>query len=499
MKPRVVIGGILHETNTFARGKTEYKDFMEGRALGACRGNAILKKFRHANIGIGGFIREAERRNITLIPLQWNFAQPSGIVRHTAYTRLRDQFLAGLKAVLPVDGVFLELHGAMVTTRCEDAEGDLLKRVRKLVGMRTIIIAVLDLHANITPLMVKKADILIGYDTYPHLDIGERGEEAGRLMELAIRGKIKPVSFFRQLPLLTTAPRQCTLLPPMCDVFRLVHAMEKQPDVLSITFSGGFPFADIKDAGASIVVTTDNNRKLAEKLADDLAVQVWRRRKEFMAKLTPVKKAIAYALKTGKEPVVLADGSDNPGGGAPCDGTVMLKALVEANVPSAVVAVIADPEAVAAARKAGIGKRITLRVGGKTDRRYGPTLTLTGLVKVVGKKSFFNKGPMMTGMRVDMGWAAVFVVNNVEIILTENRFQPFDAEAIRCFGIEPRQRLIVGLKSAVHYRSSYQDMASKIFEVDTPGMHTPDLSRYRYRHIRRPIYPLDDMKSSVPD
>ena len=493
-KARVVIGGILHETNTFAHAKTGYRDFMKGRALGMAEGVEMLKEFRNANIGVGGFIREAERSGLEPIPLIWAFAQPGGTVRHQAYARLRDRFLTGLKEALPVDGVFLELHGAMVTDRCQDVEGDFLRHIRKMVGKHIPIIAVLDLHANITPLMAKEADILIGYDTYPHVDIGARGEEAGRLMALMIRKKIRPVSAFRQLHLLIAPPRQCTLIPPMRDIFRMVHEMEKRPKVLSITFSGGFPFADIGDAGASIVVTTDNDVQLAETIAHELAVEIWKRRKEFNVVLTPVKDAIACALKTRKGPVVLADGSDNPGGGAPCDGTVMLKALVGANVPSAVVAIIADPEAVAAAGRAGAGKIATIRVGGKTDRLHGKPLTLTGLVRWVGDKSYFNKGPMMTGMRVDMGRAAVFVVNNVEIILCENRFQPFDAEAIRCFGIEPRKRLIVGLKSAVHYRSCYQAMAKKIFELDTPGIHTPDLTQYRYRNLRRPIYPLDAMR-----
>ena len=492
VKIRVATGGILHETNTFAKTRAGYEDFMSRRALGMAEGAAMLKQFRGVRIPVGGFIKEAERSGMELVPIIWTFAQPSGKVRHSAYTRLRDRFLAGLKKAMPVDGVLLDLHGAMVTDRCDDVEGDFLRRIRQIVGPETPIMATLDLHANITSLMAKEADALIGYDTYPHVDCRERGVEAARLMASAIREKIRPVIAFRKIPLLIPPPRQCTLLPPMADIFKIVHKMEKEPGVLAITLSGGFPFADIRDAGVSVVVMTDGSKKLAEMLADKLAKEVWNRRKKFRVRLTPVRDAIAYALRTGKGPIVLADGSDNPGGGAPCDGTVMLKALVEANVPSAVVAVIADPEAVAAAGKVGAGKYATLKIGGKTDRLHGAPLTLTGLVKWVGKKSYVNKGPMMKGLRVDMGSTALFIVNNVEIILTEKRFQPWDAEAIRCMGIEPRKRLLVGLKSAVHYRSSYQDMAAKIFEVDTPGIHTPDLSRYRFRKIRRPIYPLDE-------
>ena len=490
-KARVEIGGILHETNTFARTKTQYNDFLQGRAIGIGEGAAMLKQLRNVRVPVGGFIEEAKRSGLDLVPLIWTFAQPGGKVRHSVYTRLRNRFLARLKEALPVDGVLLDLHGAMVTDRCEDVEGDLLRSIRRVVGYEIPVMTTLDLHANITSLMAKEADALIGYDTYPHVDLWERGVEVARLMASAIRKKIRPVITFRKIPLLIAPPRQCTLIPPMANIFKIVHKMEKEPGVLAITFSGGFPFADIRDAGASVVVMTDGNIPLAEKLADKLAKEVWKQRKKFRVQLTPVRKAIAFALRTGKGPVVLADGSDNPGGGAPCDGTVMLKALVEANVPSAVVAVIADPEAVAAACKVGAGKYITLKVGGKTDRLHGTTLTLTGLVRRVGKKTYVNKGPMMKGMRVDMGMVVLFIVNNVEIILTEKRFQPWDAEAIRCMGIEPRKRLLVGLKSAVHYRSSYQDMAAKIFEVDTPGIHSPNLSCYRFRKVRRPIFPLD--------
>jgi microcystin degradation protein MlrC len=492
-KPRVAVGGILHETNTFARKKTQYADFMRGRAIGVGEGALLLTRLRGVRVPVGGFIHEAARSGLELIPLLWTFAQPGGKVRHAAYTRLKDKFITGLKKALPVDGVLIDLHGAMVTDRCEDVEGDFLECIRRIVGPEVPVITTLDFHANVTSRMAKEADALIGYDTYPHVDYWERGVEAARLMAGAIRKKIRPVIAFRKIPLLVAPPRQCTLIPPMADIFNIVHEMEKKLGVLAITLSGGFPFADIREAGAAVTVMTDGNPGLAGKLADKLAVEIWRRREKFRVKLTPVKEAIALALRTGKGPVVLADGSDNPGGGAPCDGTVMLKALVEANVPSAVVAVIADPGAVAAAARAGAGNHATIKVGGKTDRLHGPPLKLTGLVKWVGRKTYVNKGPMMTGLMVDMGRAALFVVNNVEIIITENRFQPWDAEAIRCMGIEPRSRLLIGLKSAVHYRSSYQKMASQIFEVDTPGIHSPDLGNYRFRRVRRPVFPLDKM------
>jgi microcystin degradation protein MlrC len=442
---------------------------------------------------VGGYLAEAERLKIELAPLIWTFAQPSATVRHAVYEDLKERLLERLREALPVQGVLLDLHGAMVTDRFEDVEGDLLRRVRQMVGPRVPVMATLDFHANITPRMANQADALIGYDTYPHVDNFERGQEAAQWMAAAVAGQVNPVVAFRAIDMLIGLPKQCTLSGPMADAFELVHQLEAQPGILAITLAGGFPFADIYDAGASVTVMTNRDLDLARRTADEIARYLWERREAFRVELTPLKEAIAYALKMGRGPVLLADVSDNPGGGSPCDGTLMLQELVGANVPSAVLAVMVDPEAVRAAQEAGIGRTATLVVGGKTDRRHGKPLTLTGKVAWVGQKEYVNRGPMMTGTTVKMGLTAVFVVNNVEIILTENHFQPFDPEALRCLQIEPKDRLLIGLKSAVHFRAGYQDLAERIFEVDTPGITTPDLRKYSYNRLRRPIYPLDEM------
>ncbi len=491
---RFAIAGISHETNTFADGMTDYSAFeRQGGLPGLLRGREIIETLRGKNICTGGYIAASEKLGIELAPLMWTFAQPSGTVRHEAYARLRAELLGMLRQAMPVDGVLLDLHGAMVTDQCEDVEGDLIREVRALAGPAVPVIATLDLHANITALMARAATALIGFDTYPHVDYLERGAEAANLAAAILNKAASPSVAYRQVDMLIAPPKQCTLQGPMADAFRLVHELERRPGIISITLAGGFPFADIRDAGVAVVVTANADQALAERTADELANYLWSHRGDFRVSLTPVREAIEHALRTKRGPVVLADGSDNPGGGAPCDGTVMLDELVRANVPSAVVAIIADPEAVAQAHKAGAGRRATLTVGGKTDKRHGPPLTLTGDVRWAGEKTYVNKGAMMTGMRVSMGRAAVFAVNNVEIILTENRFQPLDCEALRCLGIEPRERLLIGLKSAVHFRADYQPIAAKIFDLDTPGIHSPNLINYRYRKLRRPICPLDDI------
>jgi microcystin degradation protein MlrC len=292
-------------------------------------------------------------------------------------------------------------------------------------------------------------------------------------------------------------PRQCTLIAPMTEIIELAHEAEERPDVLNVTVSGGFPFADITDCGASVAVTTDGDEELAEEVAREIAQAMWDRRDDFKLQLTPVEDAIEHALETGEGPVVLADGSDNPCGGAPCDGTVMLREIIEADVPRSTVAIIVDPEAVADAVDAGVGSEVTLEVGGKTDDRHGPPLELTGYVRLISDGRYANRGPMYTGVESDMGRTVVFVVGEVEVVLTEQRIQPYDCQALRSVGIEPRERLLIGLKSAVHFRADYGPIAAAIFDLDTPGVHNPDVTLLDFEHVRRPIWPLDDFEAPL--
>lgn len=503
---RIATGGIAHETNTFATRPTTIEEFRSRGGFPALTvGPPLLDALRGSNSCTGGFIEAAEELDAELVPLIWTFAQPSGIVQQAAYDELVGLLVEQLEDALPVDGVLFDLHGAMVTEGLEDAEGDILARVRDVVGPDTPIVATLDLHANITPRMAEVADALIGYDTYPHVDCAERGAEAVRILAETMRGGLRPVRGFAQVDMLIGPPKQCTLIAPMKDVFALVHEVERREGIIAVTLSGGFAFADIRDAGASVVVHADGDGELAQETAEEIAAHIWERREEFRVEVTLVEEAVREALGEGEGTVVLADGSDNPGGGAPCDGTVMLGALVQAlgqygggddqppaAEPVATVAIIADPEAVARAVEAGVGRTVTLTVGGKTDRHHGEPLTLSGQVRLISDGNYRNRGPMMTGLPVAMGRTVVFVVGGVEVLLTERRVQPFDRQAVRSVGIEPSQRRVIGLKSAVHFRADYGPIATRIFDLDTPGVHNPDLTRYDYRRLRRPMWPLDE-------
>ena len=484
---RIAVGCIGHETNTFSLVPTTIDSFKNWRYY---VGAAMFPAFQNTGTIMGGYMDAAKKLGMELVPLLWTFANPSGIVEQSAYDTLKSEFLDLLRGVGQIDGVLLDLHGAMAVKELEDGEGDLIEAVRASVGTLPIV-TTLDLHANIGPQMAENADVIIGYDTYPHVDMYDRGYEAAQLLHEIIEGKVEPTMAYRQLPLLTPPPGQSTMKQPMIDVVKKLHALEEQAGVETATLSMGFPFADISIAGVSVLVTTNNDQALADRLADEFSDYIWEIRETFQGNLVSIEEAIEHANKTEGKPIVFAEGSDNPGGGAPCDGTHILRAFIDANVQDAVFAIIADPESVNLAFEAGVGNNVSLKVGGKTDPRHGEPVALNGYVKLISDGEFVHKGPMSRGIKSGMGRTVVLKIGGIEIILTENRTQPYDAEVLRSVGIEPTDRKIIVLKSAVHFRADYTPIAHEILDVDTPGVHSPNLLSYAYKNVRRPIYPLD--------
>lgn len=485
---RIATGCIGHETNTFSSIPTSLDDFKLQRSYHV--GDEIISTFRQTSTITGGFIESSEKLGIEIVPLLWTFATPSGKIEQAAYDTLKGEFLDLLRNARELDGVLLDLHGAMATEEIEDAEGDLIQSVREIVGSLPIVVT-LDLHANITAEMAEYSDTIIGFDTYPHVDCYDRGVEAGQVIFDIVQGNVRPTMAFRQLPLLTSPPAQCTMKPLMSGVVEQLHALETEPGVVTATLAMGFPFADIRDAGVTVLVTTNDDQQLAEQRADRFAKYIWDMREAFNLNLVSVEEAIEIANGTDGQPIVLAEGSDNPGGGGPCDGTIILRKFIEADVQDAVIAIIADPESVSLAIEAGVGNTVGLNVGGKTIPLHGDPVPLTGYVKTISDGNFVHKGPMARGVRSSLGRTAVIRVGGVEIILTERRFQPLDAEVLRSVGIEPRDRKLIALKSAVHFRADYTPIAHEILEADTPGVHSADLFSYDYQKVRRPIYPLD--------
>ena len=491
---RIASGGIQHETNTFASTPTTIEDFVRDSNCGVNLdgGSVIFERFRNTATIHGGYIAGAETESFELVPLLCTRAQPAGVVKQSCFHELLNRLLDRLREALPVDGVLLDLHGAMVSEQHDDAEGAIIAATRKLVGDEIPIVVTLDLHSNITERMARLSNVIIGYDTYPHVDMHERGVEAARLLARIIGGEVRPVQEYRQLPLITLPPMQCTLREPMQSFMRRVHQLEQQPGILTATVSMGFPFADIPDAGVSVLVTSDSDRELARHTTDVLGKMLWDLRGDLQPTLTTIEDVIQYVRDQETDgPVLFADGSDNPGGGAPCDGTVALAALIESDIQGAVVGVLYDPETAAQAHAAGTDSTIRVRIGGKTDDRHGGPVEADAYVRALCDGRFVYRGPMMHGIEDDLGPTATLVVGGVEIVVSSVRRQCFDAQMLRVADIEPSDRKLIVLKSAVHFRADFGSMASVIFDADTPGIHRPDFGSLDYHHVRRPIYPLD--------
>lgn len=485
---RVAIAGILHETNTFSNVPATLDSF---RAQHFLLGEELFA-FAGTRTSLGGAIDGAKQEEIELVPTLYAGAMPCGLVTAQAFDHLLSLLLDGIERLKPVDGLFLVLHGAMVVEAMDDAEGYLLERVRDLLREGTPIVATLDLHANISPLMVEMADILVGYDTYPHVDAYERALEAGQLLARLFRGEIQPTVALRKPPLLPVPQGMYTHRPPMLELMELAHHMEEEDEVISITVAGGFPYCDIEVAGMGIVVTTDGDQESAEAAAQELADLAWERRHQFLVTAAPVEEAVRRAIEIEEGPVILVDGADNVGGGAPGDGTVLLRELLAQAAQGAVVA-IADEEAVAQAIEAGVGQEVELLVGGKTDHLHGEPVAVKGRVHLISEGTYTRKGPYMTGERIDMGRTVVVDCEGIDLVLMEKKTPPFDSEHLRSVGIEPAEARMIVVKSAIAWRAAFGPLAKGVIDVDTPGLCAIHLEQFPYHKVRRPIFPLDEM------
>jgi len=485
---RLFLAMLSHETNTFSNVPTDRAQF-EARDLRY--GGEIVETFRGTGTCLGGMIAAAERLGATLVPSVAAAASPAGRVTRDVYEHVKQRMLADLRTAGRLDGVLLDLHGAMVPEGIDDGEGDIIAAVRQAVGPGVPIAVTLDFHGNLGRDMIDKADLLHGYKTYPHVDMAEHGAEATERLAQVIAGRIRPTAAWRKPPLLPPLGRQGTTRGPMRRLYDLADEMEKDPKVISVSIFAGFPYADIPDAGLGVYVVTDDDPALAERLAARLERVAWEHRHEFIHTALPVKEAVARALVAPGGPIVLADMADNTGGGAAGDGTEILRELLAVGARGATVACIWDAAAVQRCIAAGVGARVSLEVGGKVDDRHGVPLPVTGIVRTLSDGRFVHRGPMMTGLPGRLGPTAVLDVSDVKVILITYRWQTLDPEMIRFVGIDPLREKILVVKSTIHYRAAFEPIAKEIIEVDAPGLSSSNLSRFEYRRVRRPIFPLD--------
>ncbi len=491
---RIVTGGIAQETNTFQWEPTSLTDFQKGSSH-VYRGAEMLALENTGNI-YSGILAEAQRQGVELILTTYGQAVPGGRVSKEAFDLISSEILDGIKAALPVDGVLLGLHGAMALEHEDDGEGNLLAAVRELVGPGVPVAAPLDLHANLSPAMMMHADVLVGYKEYPHIDMPETGARAMLLLIETIEGKVRPSMSYVKVPLIVANQSMVTTWQsPLKKAIDRAQELEAEGDVLSATVLGGFPFADTPYSSISIIVVTNNDPEKATLRAGELAQMCWDMRADFEVVPTPIGEAIGEAMAGEEGSVyVLADIADSGASGTAGDGTAILEGLLQANARSAAVAEIMDRAAVDVCIEAGVGATVSLEVGGKHDGNHGKPVAVTGKVRLIHEGSFDLGGPMGKGTRASRGRTVVLEINGpggIELQLTDLRGHPSDLNFFRAFGIEPTQRRILVVKSAAHFRADFGPIATKIIEVDAPGISSPKLSSFSYERINRPVYPLD--------
>ena len=488
---KIVIAQMEHETNTFSPVETPWESFGPD---GPYIGNHAYKAMKNTRTPIGAFIDVAEKVNAEIVTPVAGFAYPSGPVAGAAYDQFCDLIIDDVKQ--GCDLIMLDLHGAMVVNgRTLDGEGTLLAKIRGITPTTPIAIS-LDLHANITEAMVDNSNIIVGYKTYPHIDMYETGTLAGELLLRLHRGEIKPIMHWNNIPLLAQTLKMNTSEGAMKEYAERAALSEEKGSVLASSAFGGFPMADIPDAGMSAVVITDNDKKLAQDECTAILEVAWSQKESFIWFDEPLEDAISQAKTLEGGPILLLDQPDNCATGATQDTMTTLREALKQGLTDIAVGPIRDPEAVSVLIEAGLGSVVTLPVGGKTDmpaiNKKGEPLELTGVVKNVTNGEYVITGPQFTGVKASMGRTVVFDTGDTEIVITEKLQEPWDQGVFTSVGIEPTSKKYLLLKSRMYFRPVFLPIAKHSIYCAGVGVGSSDWTIFNYEKIRRPIYPLDN-------
>ena len=489
---RLVIAMMKHETNTFSPIVT---DFARFRDWGAHFGVDARRAYEGTGMPMAAYIDLAKTAGAEIVTPVAAEAMPSGPVTADAYRRLTDPILEAVAK--GCDGALLDLHGAMVSEATPDGEGTLLKEIRRIDPDLPIAVTC-DLHCNLTRDMVENCTALIGYKTYPHVDMYEVGRQVGRIVLDAMAGKVRPQMAWGNVPLLSQTLKQGTDDEPMRTLIGMCRGIEAE-GALAATVFGGFPMADMPDAGTSAIVVTDGNATLARNFCDRLLQAAWDRREAFVYQHEPLEQAVARAKALTDGPVILLDHADNCGSGGTQDVMTVIAEVIRQGLEDVAVAAVWDPEAVKAMQKAGVGATVTLRLGGRSDMpaigETGRPLEVTGRVRAVTDGEWIVRGPMYTGVRVSMGPTAVLDTGKIQIVVVSRHHEPWDQGVFTSVGIQPQHKRYLLLKSRIHYRAGFGPLARHTITLDGDGVTTSDNSRLDYRRVRRPVYPLDRINS----
>ncbi|MCB6179068.1 M81 family metallopeptidase [Rhodobacter sp. Har01] len=492
----VLTAEFVHESNTFTKGETGLQAFRDGTLD---YGQTAVDRFGDVNSELAGFLDAAREGGWRVTHTVTAHANPGARVSREAFDHIAGVICDAAKANRDtLDGILLGLHGSMVPTFCEDGEGELLARLRAIVGPDLPIAVTLDLHAMATPAMIEKAQIFVSYKTYPHVDMRLTGLHAGRLLHPAMHGAVRPATLRAHRPMLDEANAGRTDVPDTRALYDRARAHEAEPGILAVSVNAGFSEADIEEMGPTVLVTydaaADGAADRARAIAESLADTIWNQRDRVANRfLTPeAAAAIALDFDAAAGPLVIADYADNPGAGAYGDATALLKALLDAGATGGAFAPMIDPEAAAELHRHKLGDTVTLEVGGKNDPTLGGgPLQLIGTVMHLSDGTYTGDGPILGGITHSYGPTAVFRTGGIDVLVVTIPDQMLDLQQVRTFGIEPARLRFLVVKSMQHFRAAFEPVSAGVIVCDSGALATPQAHLRPYRRVRRPVWPLE--------
>ncbi|MBT5139724.1 MAG: M81 family metallopeptidase [Acidimicrobiaceae bacterium] len=498
MSPRYVLAEMMHETNTFSPQLTDIDKFGRNSPNGTLlEGAEAIELFGHTNTGFGGFYELLRARDaivdVPVVATAW----PAGLVTDAAFEEMAGRIVDA--AQTGPDAMFLALHGAMVTQTYDDAEGELLRRIRAVAPDMAIAVS-LDFHLGMSPLLCANATVVTGFRTYPHIDVHETAQRAGRTLLAALDGEVEPMISWGVLPMMTNMLRQTPSAQPMKDIMDRAIEAEASGEVLTASVFGGFPLSDIPHTGLSVIVVSDGDKSAGDRLRDELLTMAWDRRADFVFDFESMETSVARAASLGSEaalhgPIVLADHGDNCGAGGITDVMAVLEEAMKQGLDDLVAGPYCDPSTVELATAAGVGAEITVSLGGKIDMPAigldARPLTITARVAAVSDGRYLVSGPMGTGTTANIGNTVLLEAGGVDILVSSLPLEPFDLGFYTHIGIDPAARKYLLIKSRQHFRAVFEPIASEIIPVAGPGVCSEDYSIRTFDRIRRPMYPMD--------
>jgi microcystin degradation protein MlrC len=486
----VLTAEISHETNTFSRRKTGRQAFMARYAL---MGDAAIAERGHENTELAGFLDAGRHYEWTVQHILSAAAGPSGKIRRKAFDWLCEPILNALETQT-FDGILLGLHGAMGLDFSEDGEGELLQRIRDQLGMDIPIAITLDPHANVSPQMCELADIIVSFNTYPHIDMRVIGRQAGDILQRTLCKEITPQTLRVSRPMLEEVNGGRTDIGPMIERLAKARAYEQLDDVFAVSINAGFASADVKDIGPTVLVTCQGNIKAHREFAERIADDIWDKRFDVLNHYLTTTEAATLAAnyQAIDGPLIIADYADNPGAGGYGDSTNLLKALLDAGVSDACLGPLVDAKSARLLSAHAPGDRVQIDLGGTTDPQFGGgPITVKGELLSVSDGHFIGDGPMIHGLSGHFGTTVVLHVQGVDILIVSIARQILDLQQFKAFGINPQDKKVVALKSMQHFRAAFEPIAGQIIVCDSGALCTPRYDRLPYRNVPRPIFPLD--------